>query len=165
MIALFALAAALQLPAPQMEIATRVAGKGKPVCTSYQVDGAMAPCLPSFELGSGGRVNGESAGPLIAFTRAATVKLTREEFALLAGHEIAHYYLGHGGNNPADELAADRLGAQIACEAGYDPAAGVSLLRFFRDGKTHPPRAVRRAAVLGVWCDAARFGRVAAKLP
>ena len=33
----------------------------------------MAPCLPSFELGSGGQVSGESAGALITFTRAATV--------------------------------------------------------------------------------------------
>ncbi len=165
MIALFALAAALQLPPLQMEIATKVAGDGRPSCTSYQVDGTMAPCLPSFELGSGGQVSGESAGALITFTRAATVKLTRDEFALLAGHEIAHYYLGHGASNPADELAADRLGAQIACEAGYDPASGVSLFLFFRDDKTHPPRAERRAAVLGVQCDAASFGRVAAKLP
>lgn len=153
MVALLALAAGLQLPPQQLEIASKVAAGGRPECTSYQPDGAVGPCLPTFELGSGSRINGSSAGPLIVFTRAATEKLTRDEFALLAGHEIAHYYLGHGEGNPADELAADRLGAQIACQAGYVPAAGISLFRFFAAGQTHPHRAQRRAAVLSVRCN------------
>lgn len=153
MIALLALGAGLQLPPLQLEIANRVSGAGKPECTSYQVDGTAGPCLPIFEIEPGGQVSGRRAGPLIAFTRAATVQLTRDEFALLAGHEIAHFYLGHIESNPANELAADRLGAQIACQAGYDPAVGVSLFRLFAAGKTHPRRAERRAAVLGVRCD------------
>ena len=153
MIGLLVLAAGLQLPPQQLEIASKIAGEGKPGCTAYHPDGTIGACLPTFEIEPTGQVNGESAGPRIAFTRAATVKLTRDEFALLAGHEIAHYYLGHRGSNPAVELAADQLGAQIACEAGYDPAAGATLFRFLGAGKTHPARADRRAAVLGVRCS------------
>ena len=42
----------------------------------------------------------------ITFTRGATERLTEDEFALLAGHEIAHWYLGHRGSSVAAELAA-----------------------------------------------------------
>jgi hypothetical protein len=153
MIALIALAAGLQLPPQLLEIASKIAGEGKPGCTSYQVDGTIGPCMPAFEIESGDRPSGRGAGSRITFTQAATVKLTADEFALLAGHEVAHYYLGHRESNPPVELAADRLGAQIACQAGFDPAAGASLFRFFASGKTHPPRGERRAAVLGVVCN------------
>lgn len=56
------------------------------------------------------------------FTRGATTRLTADEFALLAGHEIAHWYLGHTGEGDAAtrreaELAAHCLGASPACPA------------------------------------------------
>lgn len=151
-IALLTLALGLMLPPQHLEIANRVAGDGKPECLSHWQDGTIGPCLPAFAIKAGGHVNGWSIGTRITFTRAATVRLTQDEFALLAGHEIAHYYLGHDTSNPADELAADRLGAQLACQAGYDPVKAVSLFRFISAGKNHPRRAERRAAVLGVGC-------------
>ena len=75
MITWLVLVAGLKLPPPQLEITLKVAGEGKPECTSYQPDGAIGPCLPAFELEAGGQVNGRSIGLRIAFTRAATEKL------------------------------------------------------------------------------------------
>ena len=52
----------------------------------------------------------------------------------------------------ANELAADRMGAELACRAGFDPAAGASLFRHLRPSRVHPKAGVRRAAVLAVGC-------------
>ena len=148
------------LPGPQLAIALRVAGAGLPNCISYLVDGTERPCLPSFTVRRDGRVNGWSGQGQIAFSRAALERLTPDEFALMAGHEIAHWYLGHGRSNRADELAADRLGAQLACQAGFDPVAGLGLFRYLHSGTDHLVRAERRAAVLaaslGGACSPAR---------
>lgn len=50
------------------------------------------------------------------------------------------------------ELAADRLGARLACQAGYDVAKGAAVYRFMSKSRAHPEREVRRAAVLAVGC-------------
>jgi Peptidase family M48 len=142
------------VPDPRMAIALRVAGQGLPNCTSYLEDGSERPCLPRFAVRSGSSINGWSEHGRIEFSRAALERLTPDEFALLAGHEIAHWYLGHKGSNVADELAADRLGAQLACQAGYDPAAGTGLFRYLHQGTDHPPRKLRVAAVLEMGCAA-----------
>ncbi|MFM5916466.1 MAG: M48 family metalloprotease [Novosphingobium sp.] len=141
--------------APHLAIARSVAGAGLPQCTSYLADGTAQPCLPSFSIRQSRQINGWSEHGRIAFSRAALERLTPDEFALLAGHEIAHWYLGHKGSNPADELAADRLGAKLACEAGYDPAKGAGLFRYLGQGTDHPPRKARVAAVLAVPCPQA----------
>lgn len=147
------MAAALSLPSERMEIAFRVAGDGLPNCHSYQLDGTTGPCLPSFSVHGSGGINARSLAGQIAFTPAAVVRLNENEFALLAGHEIAHYYLGHKINAMANELAADRLGAELACSAGYDPISGSTLFRHFRRGKVHPSSDVRRAVVLSIGCN------------
>lgn len=159
--ALALLASALALPGPQLEIATRIAGAGRPHCVSYAPDGTSGPCLSSFAVGPGKRVDARATGTRIEFTMAASLRLTRDEFALLAAHEVAHTYLGHlGGSNPAKELAADRLGAQLACQAGFDPAAGASLFRYLRAGTSHPRPELRKAAVLAVGCNGAVSPRI-----
>ncbi len=56
------------------------------------------------------------------------------------------------GQHPANELAADRMGAELACRAGFDPAAGASLFRHLRPSRVHPKAGVRRAAVLAAGC-------------
>lgn len=56
----------------------------------------------------------------------------------------------------AGELAADRLGAQLACQAGFDPAAGLGLFAYLHQGSDHPPLPARIAAVLAAGCGAAR---------
>ncbi len=149
---LLAMAGSLALPPQQLEIANRVAGAGRPDCSAYHPDGTIWPCLPSFALRPGGTINGWDSGAQIFFTSAAAERLTPDEFSLLAGHEIAHWYLGHNGSTLETEIAADRLGAQLACQAGFNPVAGTSLFRYLRSGASHPQAAQRRAVVIGAGC-------------
>lgn len=139
---------AMVLPPDQQAIATRVAGAGLPECRVYNADGSEGPCLPTFAVTRGGAINGRSNAGHITFSQGTMTRLTADEFALLAGHEIAHWYLGHQRSSIDAELAADRLGAQLACRAGYDAARGSTVFRFVGQGRTHPPRDLRRAAVL-----------------
>ncbi|MFM5953625.1 MAG: hypothetical protein ACKOPE_04895 [Novosphingobium sp.] len=154
MSALILLAAALAppLPEPQRAIALAVAAPGRPHCTATAPDGTSGPCLPVFTLSSGGGVNARTLGDSIRITRGAARKLSPQEFALLAAHEVAHSWLGHDRSTHANELAADRLGAELACRAGFDPLAGLSLYRHLRSGKTHPPGEQRRATIAAVPC-------------
>ncbi len=154
LLALLATASASSLPPERLTIANRIAAEGKPECVSHALDGTTGPCLPEFGLVPGARVNARATGAAITFTRGAAARLTSDEFALLAGHEVAHYYLSHRGSNRHDELAADRLGAELACRAGFDPAAGATLFRHLKPGTTHPRPEARRAAVLAVRCGA-----------
>lgn len=140
------------LPPDHLAIARRVAGPGLANCRTYHTDGSEGPCLPSFALKPGRAINGRSLSGHIVFTKGALIRLTADEFALLAGHEIAHWYLGHTRSTREAELAADRLGAQLACRAGYDVAKGAGVYRFLSKSRVHPDRAVRRAVVLGVGC-------------
>lgn len=152
-LAALALIAASTLPPDRLAIARQVAAPGLPGCRTHHPDGSEGPCLPSFVLRPGGAVGGRMAGGEIAFTHGAITRLDPHEFALLAGHEIAHWHLGHTRSSPAAELAADRLGAQLACRAGFDPARGAGLFRFLRPGRNHPAPALRRAQVLQVPCQ------------
>lgn len=136
--------AQVSLPPPLLEIAARIAGKGMPHCELTLTSGEQVPCLPDFGVRHGGGVNGWSRTHIITFTRGATTRLTRDE--------IAHFYLGHTASTLANELAADRMGAELACRAGFDPAAGASLFRHLRPSRVHPKAGVRRAAVLAVGC-------------
>lgn len=48
---------------------------------------------------------------------------TWNTWAFILGHELSHIYLGHttwGSCGPACEFEADRIGAQMAINAGYD---------------------------------------------
>lgn len=138
---------------PQMQaIIGSVAGPGKPGCIMYQADGSSGPCMPIIAISRDTAINASSQGALLTFTQGAVTRLNPNEFALLAGHEIAHYYLGHTGQSLANELAADRLGAELACRAGFSPAAGASVFRMLRAGATHPSPAQRRAVILAMDC-------------
>jgi hypothetical protein len=142
----------LILPREHVEIALRVAGTGRPQCRSYNANGGESPCLPRFALQRGSGINGASLAGQITFTRSATTRLNQNEFALLAGHEIAHWYLGHRGSSIEAELAADRLGAELACRAGFDVTAGAELFRFLHSDRAHPKAEVRRRVVQEVNC-------------
>ncbi len=144
------------MPPARLALALKVAGQGLPHCRSYLADGSEEPCLPRFALRRGSGINGWSRGGAIAFTHKAATRLSDDEFALLAGHEIAHWYLGHQGSTRASEQAADRLGAELACRAGFDLVKGASLFGHLRPSRHHPPAAERRAAVLAVGCGGAR---------
>jgi hypothetical protein len=151
-IALLAVLASQALPDKQLTIASRVAGNGIPNCRSYQPDGNEGPCMPSFAVRRGSGVNATIFAGQIRFSTGALNRLNADEFALLAGHEIAHYYLGHKGSSKAAELAADQLGARLACDAGFDPLSGATVFRFARTGPTHPKREERGAAVISSGC-------------
>lgn len=144
------------LPAEQQAIALQVADQGLPACRMYYPDGSEGPCLPTFTVDRSPAVNSTSLAGHITITQGALDRLTPDEFALLAGHEIAHWYLGHHGSSVEAELAADRLGATLACRAGYDMTRAVSIYRFVGRGRDHPAPTQRRAAVLAVDCQGAR---------
>ncbi len=157
-LAIFALASAAisqstPLPPAQLEIALSVAASGLPQCTSYHRDGSQGPCLPSFVLKRGREINAWSANGQITITTAATTRLTREEFTLLTAHEVAHWYLGHTKSTREAELAADELGARLACAAGFDPAAGAGLFRHLWSDGAHASAAERVGIVVGVGCQ------------
>lgn len=152
--AILAFASSL-LPQSQMEIAIRVAGGGAPSCRAYQIDGTEGPCLPVFSVRRGNSVNGWSIGSHITFSSAATTRLNQNEFALLAGHEIAHYYLGHTHPSLEAELAADKFGAELACKAGFDPIAGASMFRHLRSSKVHPKHKRRHDLIINISCETA----------
>lgn len=151
-LAALALSAGLALSPLQADIVQRVVGAGKPDCVAYDLDNRAGPCAPSFEVTAGVHVNAWAVGERVRFSRAAVRQLTPDEFALLASHEVAHYFLGHDKSSPEIELEADRLGAELACKAGFSPAAGISLLRYLASGPTHPPREMRRGVILSVPC-------------
>lgn len=137
----------IPLPRPQQEIVVRVAGSGKPNCTSYYPDGSTQRCFPIFGLRSSEAINGWSHEGQIQFSTAAIRKLNSFELALLAGHEIAHFYLDHRKSGVSDELEADRIGALLACHAGYDPRRALTLLDRIPSGRTHPSAEERKRVI------------------
>ena len=146
-------AASFGLAGEHLDIALRVAGDGLPDCRSYLADGRVQPCLPAFTVKRSNSVNGWSQGGRITFTQGAIQKLTREEFAILAGHEIAHWYLGHKGSSPQAELDADRLGLALACRAGFNIGAGLGLFRYIRTNSSHGRTNLRMKAVYSAQCE------------
>lgn len=149
---ILSLAAAQPLPAQLAEIAQKVASDGMPNCKSYRPDGSEGPCIPIFILRNGRSVNGYSEIGKITLTTTSAERLTQDEFALLVGHELAHLYLGHRRSTVDNELAADQMGAQLACKAGFSPESGVTLFRYVGQGRDHPQRAARIQSVLQVKC-------------
>lgn len=147
---LTAMLGAMLLPDDRQAIALKVAAQGLPECRMYHADGSEGPCLPIFTVTRGEAVNSRSLAGQIAFTHGAATRLSDDEFALLAGHEIAHYYLGHRGNSREQELQADALGAILACRAGYNPDQASSLYRYARRSRTHPEASLRRKIVMEI---------------
>lgn len=158
------IALALAAPAPThaapllldyREITLRVAAAGLGLCRSTHADGSEGPCLPAITLHPASAVDGWSGGGRITFTRGAVTRLTADAFALLAGHELAHWYLGHRASTRESEATADRLGAELACRAGYDVSAGVGLFRHVRETAVHAAPKLRAKAVLAAGCGSA----------
>lgn len=146
------MALGLTIPKHHLGIANRVAGSGMPQCQSQSPDGTVSNCMPDFAVRHGAVVNGWSMDGQITFSSAAIRKLNDDEFALLAGHEIAHYYLGHKVRSRAAELEADRIGAELACKAGFNQISGVTLFERLRPSKFHPPKFERIREVINILC-------------
>jgi len=131
-----------------LAIAEKVAGPGKPDCTAHNPDGSVTACTPRFSVRQSGQVNAWSHGGQIQFSSAALQLLSNDQFALLAGHEIAHYYLGHSHSSIANELEADALGALLACRAGFHLERADDLFRYARSSRSHPARMQRRKVLM-----------------
>lgn len=63
-----------------------------------------------------------------------------DEMAMVLGHEIGHYVLGHWTSTPKNEYASDVFGARLVSKAGYNRCKGVLVILRFHDGdsSTHP---------------------------
>ena len=151
-VAVVFLSASLSLTPARAAVVSRVLGDGKPDCLSYLPDGSQAPCIPSLLVTPDQDVHGAAKGVEIEISAGAMNRLTEDEFALLVGHELAHWFLGHHESQPATEIAADRLGATLACRAGFNAHAGATLFRYFSGSTTYPEPKRRRRAVLQVPC-------------
>lgn len=133
-----------------LAIATRVAEIGNPGCAAYVVRETSGNCLPHYAIRRGRQINAWTYGGRIQFSSGSVRHLTSDQFALLAGHEIAHHYLGHTQSSTTNELEADMLGALLACRAGYRIAAGAELYRHARSGRLYPSPKLRRAVIMGI---------------
>lgn len=62
------------------------------------------------------------------------------ELALVLGHELGHYKLGHMRSTPSNEFAADARGAYYMSKAGYNVCTGAKAMKRFNDraSSTHP---------------------------
>lgn len=103
-------------------------------------------------------VNAFTTGQGVYFTFLADQILSKDEKAMILGHEMAHVILHHTDNefqtfvnhySSEDELMADNVGASWADKAGYDVCKGrEAFLKFYLWGgnslnATHPPNTLR----------------------
>lgn len=134
--------------AEYMAVAAQVAGTGKPDCVANSPGGRIGNCLPRYTVKRGRRINAWTFQGNIQFSSAAIGRLTSDQFALLAGHEIAHFHLGHTHSSVTTELEADMLGALLACRAGYRIEAAAGLYRYARAGRSYPSPKMRRRVIM-----------------
>lgn len=90
--------------------------------------------------------NAESSYFKIAITKGMlTFVRNNNEMAMILGHELAHYALGHNGSNHANEYSADMLGAKYMSASGYNLCSGAMVIFRFNDeaSKSHPASAER----------------------
>jgi len=131
-----------------MAIATTVAGAGKPDCRARSLRNTRGSCFPRYSVRRGKQINAWAFDGNIEFSSGAIGRLTGAEFAMLAGHEIAHFYLGHTHSSVTNELEADMLGALLTCRAGYRIEAAEGLYRYARGGRSYPSPKVRRKVIM-----------------
>ncbi len=110
------------------------------------------PVHPRFIYSNSRVVNASSGGFRITINQGmlSFVGGDSNQMALVIGHELAHYKLGHGSSTPSNEYAADRLGAQYMQHAGYNKCAGAVFLKRLSggDSSTHPA-SYKRVKALG----------------
>ena len=137
-----------------MAIATTVAGAGKPDCRARSLRNTRGSCFPRYSVRRGKQINAWAFDGNIEFSSGAIGRLTGPEFAMLAGHEIAHFYLGHTHSSVTTELEADMLGALLACRAGYRIDAAAGLYRYARAGRSYPSPKLRRKVIMDLAASA-----------
>lgn len=137
-----------------LAVAAHVAGSGKPNCIAFSSGDTTGSCLPRYTVKRGRRINAWAYQGNIQFSSAAIGRLSNDQFALLAGHEIAHFYLGHTHSSVTTELEADMLGALLACRAGYRIDAAAGLYRYARAGRSYPSPKLRRKVIMDLAASA-----------
>lgn len=95
---------------------------------------------PKLKFSNSKEVNAYQSGSTITINQGMLNITNKDELALVIGHELAHYKLGHHNSNHRNEYAADALGYQYAAKAGYNVCRGKNLFKKFRKGasNTHP---------------------------
>lgn len=97
-------------------------------------------------------VNASSGGFRITLNQGmlSYVGGNKDQMALVLGHEIGHYKLGHRMSTPKNEYASDKYGARLMHNAGYNVCRGATLFKRLGGGdtKTHPA-GYKRAKALG----------------
>lgn len=96
---------------------------------------------PMLTLSNSSEVNAQCGFMSISINKGMLAFVRNDdELALVLGHELAHFNLGHTSSTPMNELAADSLGAKYEDRAGFNHCKGVMVLyRFHSAGSdTHP---------------------------
>lgn len=97
--------------------------------------------VPRLILKKDPSVNAEAFGYQISVNTGMLNNVRNDsEMAMVLGHELAHGRLGHASSTPANEYAADNLGAKYMKNAGYSVCTGAYLLKRFgsKGSSTHP---------------------------
>lgn len=96
---------------------------------------------PRLYIDSNSSVNASSGGMRITVYRGMMDFVNNNaEMAMVLGHELAHYSLGHPRSTIPNEYAADARGAQYIQRAGYSKCQGAMVLYRLHNGRsdTHP---------------------------
>lgn len=95
---------------------------------------------PSLIFSDSPEMNAHMSGSVMTINQGMLDRTTVSELALVIGHELGHYKLGHSSSTPSNELAADRAGWDYASNAGYNVCKGKDLFKKLgkKASKTHP---------------------------
>lgn len=95
---------------------------------------------PKLIFSNSNEVNASASVLWITVNKGMLNITNRNEIALVLGHELAHWKLGHGGSSHTNEYAADRLGFYYASKAGYNACSGIKVFNKFKqsESSTHP---------------------------
>ena len=106
----------------------------------YQVAKSSFAGVPKLILNPSNDANAAWTGMYVVVNQGMLNSVRNDsEMAMVFGHELAHYRLGHWGSNWANEFAADRLGFTYSVRAGFSGCKGMLwLLRNGIQSTTHP---------------------------
>jgi len=106
--------------------------------------------VPKLKLVYSPKVNAHSGFSSITVNSAMLLFVKNDsEMALVLGHELAHYMLGHMISNYSNEFAADERGAKYARQSGYNSCKGALVILRLNspNSPTHPSSSSRYAAL------------------
>ncbi len=122
-------------------------------------DSGQGDVLPPLTVDNSGEVNAFTTPEGITVFRGLLEKVDKDELALVLGHEISHFLLGHvflpyyanKDQVRVEEMQADKYGAFLMMRSGYDICKGRDLFKLFitlfgdNQDQDHPDFAFRYA--------------------